>query len=469
MAQSPTVPSEQERHAEAIRSGSATEQHMWRNIGLISGREYKNQVTQRIFLVTSIIYLVVVIIGSFVPTVIQYISAHNNAQTTLVVINNAGSVAGMSDATLLHTIDVNLNGQGQQSSGSAQFAISEKPPTALNAMRNNVKGGQLDLLLVIDRSANQDVRFTYYTTSSDPTDSNTSQVQSMVGQLTILDRAARQHLSAGQINSLFAQPQFAVTDLQENQSNRSLADTITGYILSYVGTILIFITVLTYGSGIAQGVAAEKSSRVMEILILATTPFQLLTGKIIGIGAAGLTQVAAFVLVGIGMLSIQIPIRSALLGSASSSVTISITGASVTLLLLLLLYFILSFALYSSLYAAAGALVSRQEDARNAGSPITLLFMVGYIVSVSLAAVPGVLDSTWFKIMSYVPFWTPTMMLARIGAGAVAWWEILLTVVLMAAFIPLCTWISARIYRYSILTYGQSFSIARLARVVRTG
>jgi ABC-2 type transport system permease protein len=470
MAKSPFVPPAQERRAEPIRSDRSAGQNTLRNVALICGREYKNQVTQKSFKVISIIYLALVIIGPFIPTIIQYIAAHNtDAQTKIVTINNAGSVAGMSGAALTRSIETSLNGQtsGQSAAGKPRFAVTTEMAAARNERQDDVKNGKLNILLVIERAADQDVRFTYYTTSSDPTDSNRIQVQKMAEQLSVQDRAARLHLSSEQVSSLLAQPQFTITNLQQVRDDRSVADIVTGIILAYVGVVMIFMAIMTYGAGVAQGVAEEKGSHIMEILVLAATPFQLMFGKIVGIGAAGLSQMAALVLVGIGMLAIQAPIQSALLGHATSNLNISITGASITMLLLLLLYFILAFTLYSSLYAAAGALAQRQDEARTASTPITLLFMVGYITSVSIAGVPGVPDQTWFKVMSYIPFWSPTMMLARIGAGTVAWWEIVMTVALMAITIPACAWISARIYRFGVLMYGQRFSLAQIVKLAR--
>lgn len=461
MTESPLVPPE--------HGDRSTHQNTLRNIGLITGREYKSQVTQRSYKVVTIIYLVAITIGAFVPTIIQYIQAHTNAQTKIAIINTAGSIAGMSDASLTHFIETSLNGQasGQSTGKNPHFVVSTETADDLKTTEENIKNGSLNILLVMDRTASQDVGFTYYTTSSDPTDSDLTQVQSMTGQLSILDRGARQHLSADQISSLFAQPQFTITNLQQGQDTRSIADIVTGIVLAYVGTILIYIAILTYGNGVAQGVAEEKGSHIMEILVIAATPFQLMAGKIIGIGAAGLTQMALVVLVGIGMLETQMPIKAALLGNTGGGLNINITGASISMLLVLLLYFILAFALYASLYAAVGSLVSRQEEARNAGTPITLLFMVGYFVSVSIASIPDATSATWVRVMSYIPFWSPTLMPLRIAEATADWWEILLTVILMAISIPACAWLGARIYRAGILMYGQRFKLGQLLKMAR--
>ena len=202
----------------------------------------------------------------------------------------------------------------------------------------------------------------------------------------------------------------------------------------------------------------------MEILVNAATPFQLMTGKIIGIGAAGLAQMAAFVIVGISALLIQNPIKAALSGNNSSALNLNITGSSITLLLLLLVYFILGFLLYATLFAAMGALVKRQDEVQNAIQPLTWLFMIGYFVSFFGIYNP---DATWVKVVSYIPFWTPTTMLMRIGVGSATWWEIVLTIVIMIVSIFVCAIIAARIYRYGVLMYGQKPSMRQLFKIAR--
>jgi ABC-2 type transport system permease protein len=223
--------------------------------------------------------------------------------------------------------------------------------------------------------------------------------------------------------------------------------------------------VTLYGTGVAMGVAEEKGTRIMEILVNATTPFQLMVGKIIGIGAAGVTQMASFVIVGIIMLLLQNPLKTALLGNNSGAFSLNITGTFFILLILLLVYFILGFLLYGTLFAAAGALVKRQDEVQNAILPITFLSLAGYLVCFIGVTDP---NATWVKIISYVPFLTPTVMIMRIGAGSVAAWEIALTIVLMFVAIAICAFISARIYRFGVLMYGQRPGLKQLFKVVRT-
>lgn len=454
---------EQERGAVAVSAGGAATQSNLRNIGLIIGREYKTRITQRSFIITTVIFLLLVIIGSFVPTVIQLITSHTSSQTSVSVVNSAGAVAGMDDASLSNYISTSLN--GTNSSSKPAFAITPASADSLNALKDQVKSGKLNMLLVFERTANQSLHFTYYTNSSPSDDGNLSKVQSLAQQLNTLDTAHRLGLSPAQTSSLFAPPDLSIVNTQQqSQDTRPESEIITGFVLAYAGNILIYIAVLLYGMNVAMGVAEEKGSRVMEILVNAATPLQLMLGKVIGIGAAGLTQMAAFVIVGIGSFLLQIPLHTALFGANSGGFTLNVTGASIPFLLTFLLYFILGFLLYSTILAGVAALVRRQEEVQAAVQLPMMLMVGGYLVSFVGVYFP---NATWMRVISFIPFFTPTTMLVRVATGQVAWWEIVITVPLMLVTIFICAWLSARIYRFGVLMYGQRPGLRQLAKIVR--
>jgi ABC-2 type transport system permease protein len=457
---------EQEPNAVAVSLSRSGNQNNLRNIGLIIDREYKYRLSQRSFKISTVVILILIIVGSFVPTIVVYINSVSNSQTKIVVVNNAGTIAGMNNVALQHYIDATLNGAtpGQGTSGKPVYSISTASSDTTSNLQKQVKDGTVGILLVLERTPSQDVQFTYYTNANPVGDTNSTKVQGLASQLSILDRASRLGLTPDQTSKLFALPQFSIVNVGQSQNNRSVSDIVAGYILAYAGIVLIFMSVYLYGVMVANGVAEEKGSRIMEILVNAATPFQLMTGKIIGIGAAGLTQMSAFVIVGISALLIQNPIKAALLGNNSNALDLNITGSSISLLLLLLVYFILGFLLYATLFAALGALVKRQDEVQNAVQPLTWLFMVGYFVSFFGIYNP---DATWVKVISYIPFWTPTTMLMRIGVGSATWWEIAITIVIMIVSIFVCAIIAARIYRYGVLMYGQKPSMRQLVKIAR--
>jgi ABC-2 type transport system permease protein len=459
----------QEQSAIAVRRHG--NHNTWRNVRLIIVREYKNVVMQRSFVITTIIILLLSFIGTSVPTVIQYFTSRSNDQTKIVLVNNAGTIAGMNTDELVKYYDRALNGDPtatmpDNTNGKPRFAISTSAD-GLESLKKQVQEGQLSLLLTFERNGQQNLQATAYSSHDDnpsSADSSTAaQLQQITNQLNQVDKAARLGLTPEQSQSLFTPMAITSVNLQQNKG-RTTSEWLTGYLLGLAGVVLIFMSTFMYGVMVARGVAEEKGTRIMEILINAATPFQLMTGKIIGIGMAGLTQMSALVVVTLIGLQLQAPLRTLLLGSSTGGLPLDISGASTTLILLVLLYFILGYLLYSSLFAAVGALVSRQDDVQNATAPLTWIFMVGYLASFFAAATP---DAPWAKVMSYIPFWTPTMMVMRVGIGAVAWWEIVMSMGLIAVTALLCTWLAARIYRYGVLMYGQKPALRQIIKLIR--
>jgi ABC-2 type transport system permease protein len=210
-------------------------------------------------------------------------------------------------------------------------------------------------------------------------------------------------------------------------------------------------------------VAEEKSSRMMEILVNAATPNQLLAGKIVGIGAACLTQMGSLVVVGIAGLLLQTPLQAALFGASAGGFSQYLTAVSIPFYLLFLIYFLLAFFLYATLFAGLGAMVKRQEEVQSAIMFPVLLLVIGYLLFFLTVSSP---DATLTKVLSYIPFWTPMLMLMRLAVGTVAWWEIAVTIALMLVTILACTWFTARLYRYGVLMYGQRPSLSQLVKLI---
>src|SRR6266849_4225271 len=391
--------SEPEHRAVAVSSSGAAAQNTLRNVRLIIGREYKNRATQRSFLITSIILLVIVFLAAFIPTIVQFvqsITTQPGSQTQVVVVNDAGSIAGLNETTLTSYIRSELNGTNTTS--PAPYAISSQPQASLSNLQSQVKHGKLDILLVLDRSAQGNLQFLYDTNADPNNDSNLSNIQALAQQLTVLDTAHRLGLTPSQIRSLFAPPSLTMVYMQQGQSTRPVSEIIAGFILAYACALLIVILVSTYANIVAAGVAEEKSSRIMEILVNAATPFQLLVGKIVGIGAACLTQMTCLMVVGIGALLLQTPLQAALFGAKAGGFIQYLTGVSIPFYLLFLIYILLAFFLYASLYAGLSAMVKRQDEVQNATILPRLLVTIGYLLFFLGASSP---NAAWTKVLSY--------------------------------------------------------------------
>jgi ABC-2 type transport system permease protein len=226
--------------------------------------------------------------------------------------------------------------------------------------------------------------------------------------------------------------------------------------------VLIFITLVIYGMWVAAGVVAEKSSRVMEMLISAASPKQLVVGKVVGIGLAGLVQYVAILIPEIAVLFLEDRISVALLGSTSSP-GVSLSVLSPGLLAAYGGFWILGFVLYSLIYAAAGSLVSRAEDLQVLALPLSLIAIVGYLMAV-LALSGGL--TPLMRVASFVPFWSPFVMLTRLTVGRAEPWEVALSFGLLLVGIVVVGVLAVRVYSAGVLLYGQRPGIRAIAGAI---
>jgi ABC-2 type transport system permease protein len=213
-----------------------------------------------------------------------------------------------------------------------------------------------------------------------------------------------------------------------HNANRSLA---------FAGVLLIYLGLITYGSMVSQGIAEEKSTRVSEVLLGALRPYQLLAGKIAGIGAVGVLQ----------LLAIGLPVAAVALGQGSLHVP---RGTALTFAAVLVWY-LLGYALYSGAYAAAGATASRPQEAAAASAPVTFLVAASYGVAFACLANP---DSTAARVFSFIPPLAPMAMLPRAAAGHVAPWEVPLSMTLVLVFTYGLVRLAGRIYSGAVVGTG---------------
>jgi ABC-2 type transport system permease protein len=213
-----------------------------------------------------------------------------------------------------------------------------------------------------------------------------------------------------------------------------------------IGLIMVFLlymSIMTYGSLVAQGVVEEKASRVVEILLSTVRPWHLLLGKVIGLGLVGLTQL--LIIGGVGLV----------VAIVTGALTLS--GVAITSLLWGLLWYLLGFFLYATIFAGAGSLVSRQEDVQSVVTPVSMVLVIGFIVGLNLMIQDP--EGTGTEVLSMIPLLSPVLMPGRIAAGSVAGWEIAVSIMLTAATVALCTWLGGKVYRNAVLGTGSRIKL----------
>lgn len=223
---------------------------------------------------------------------------------------------------------------------------------------------------------------------------------------------------------------------------------------------LLYMSIVLYGQNVLRGVLEEKTTRVAEVVVSSVPPETLLAGKILGVGAVGLTQQIIWVITTVLMFKLRQPILAKF---GVATMPFALPEISIGLALLLLLFFVLGFTFYSSLYAAVGASVNTEQEAQQAVQPMLIL-----LVATAIFINPILLNPTsrLASVMSWLPFSAPIIMPLRLSLGSVPWYELVGTLAGVALACLAATWFAARIYRVGLLMYGKRPTLREMIRWV---
>ncbi len=237
------------------------------------------------------------------------------------------------------------------------------------------------------------------------------------------------------------------------------------FALAYFMMFTLYIALLLYGVQVMGSVIDEKTSRIVEVLVSSIRPFQLLLGKVLGVGAVSLLQFLIWGAAG----RFLIGRRTALLSRMSDrgqemGQVFQVPHVSLATALVFIGFFLGGFFLYSAMFAAVAAMSSTEQEARQSQAPVTVLIMIAFFSSFATLANP---ESHLSVALSLVPFTSPIATPARWAAGNLTWVDVTSSLALLIVGTAVVTWIAARIYRVGILMTGKRPSLRELARWVR--
>ena len=289
-------------------------------------------------------------------------------------------------------------------------------------------------------------------------------------------------LSKAQLDSIRQQAKSVTLDnkvLGEGEEIKE-GNSAVAYGVGYGAAFLIYLTLFLYGAMVMRGVMEEKTNRIAEVVVSSVRPNQLMMGKIIGIGAVGVTQFLLWIILIMilsSALGVLIPkeimqqatetnqtVHQGMPAGASSEAMMAIAKTSHTMgtvnwMLIVpcfLFYFIFGYLFYAALFAAVGSAVNEDpQDAQSLMFPITLPIIFAIMIMINAITQPESALATWSSI---IPFFSPIVMMARIPCGVpgtVPWWQLGLSMALLVAGFLFTTWLSAKIYRTAILMYGK--------------
>ncbi len=294
--------------------------------------------------------------------------------------------------------------------------------------------------------------YTYYVDNLSMYDSNTDIADSVLQNLYRMNKMIESGMSEEQAGEIIA--------VQIENNSVSLGkDQMQNYWYTYIMIFALYMVILLYGQMIATNVATEKSSRAMELLITSAKPVSMMFGKVIASCLAGFVQLIA--VFGSAILFYTINKEQ----WADNMIVQSIFDMPVSLLAYMLIFFVLGFFIYAFLYGAIGSTASKLEDINTSVMPITMLFIIAFMV-VMFSLASGNVDNALMKVCSYVPFTSSMAMFTRIAMSTVPWYEILISVAILIGSVAGIGVISAKIYRVGVLLYGTTPKIGSILKAV---
>ncbi|HET9345526.1 MAG TPA: ABC transporter permease [Candidatus Limnocylindrales bacterium] len=404
------------------------------NVGYIARREYAALVRGRLFFVSTLVLAGLAMFVAFLPVAAKLVD--RGSETTVAIVASDQELADRTQGVLQTLLD----GSG----GGFELIQGADEPDVVAKVADR----ELDAAIVAIRREDGSLGFSFHL--------GETMGQQQIGNLSlgvfgvaVLDYSARNPVVG------FQQPTIDVFRSVGGGGGGSQAFDASAFasrlIVGAVFGFLIFITIVIYGMWVAQGVVAEKTSRVMELLVSAASTRQLVFGKALGIGLAGATQTTIVLVPALLVLVTEEGIARLMLGQGVGFAS-SLSSLSPGLLLGFAVFYVLGFALYSLVYAAAGSLVSRPEDLQIIALPLSIVAIAGY--GMGLLALTGGITG-FIRLASYIPFWSPFVMLTRLSVGRVEPWELALSVSLLIATILVTSVVAIRIYGAGVLLYGQ--------------
>ncbi len=429
---------------------------------LIIAREYMSIVGRKSFIIMTLGMPLLFILIAAVPIGLAYLNDKGSDVQQIAVIDETGSYSAA-----LHSDDM-------------YSFVALKGDTVTNAREFYDKSnGSISAVVIIPRNVDSTGVVNIYSEGT-ITPSLVSMIRS-----TLADTIQNAHLAALGIPNLQQMVDKAHVDVdvrsikwsdegeQESSTDAAMG---LGFLLSFI----TYMFVLMYGAMIMNSVIEEKTNRIVEVVVSSCRPFQLMLGKIIGVGLVGLTQMAiwivllaivgtvagsAFGLNGMATANVSPEAMAAVQDmGVMESITRQVLSINyVPILVNFVLYFLGGYLLYSSLFAGLGSAVDQASDASQFTTPVILIMLIAFYAGIACAENPMGPMAVWCSI---IPFTSPVVMMVRLPFG-VPTWQLILSIVLLFGTALAITWMAARIYRRGILHYGQKASFKDLFKWIK--
>jgi ABC-2 type transport system permease protein len=444
---------------------------MDKKIFTVAKREFLERVRTRAFVLATLLVPVLISGLVLVPMFIAMKSRPSGSALHITILDASGAGIGARVANALMT-DSTIKSDADSIKprvvviSQSELAAKEAEATAEVKLPNHIVGY---LVLTDSTAKGLTARYSGRNASSI---SDIDKLTSVLRQEVMVYRLKTEGVKDDIVGEL-AKTRLRVSTERLSERGRT-GSGVVGILAGVMVGVLLFMSIMIHGQNIMRGVLEEKTTRVAEVVISSVKPESLLAGKVLGVGAAGLLQQAAWFAISLYMVTFLGPILMKSAGAATAAAAgaeaagldfgAAFSAISPSVIAIALLYFLVGFAFYGTLYAAAGSMVNSDQEAQQAAMPIMVLAVSGYIFLNPVMMAP---NSTLSVVLSWLPWTSPIIMPIRMGLTTVSPISIVGSILLAALGSVFAIWLSARIYRVGMLMYGKKPSLSEVVKWVR--
>ena len=426
-------------------------------------REFLERVRTRQFLIGTVLGPILMA-GLFVlPVLLQ----RNTRVKRIVVLDAGESGFGSRVEQTLATATRNNKPDGVKRYQVQRVVLGDRPLervrdslVALVDRRELGAAGVDGIVLVEERALARDTVEYYGANVGSPAEMRALQLT--LRQAVLLEKLDRQQINPMVMASM-ARP-FELTTQRVSQGKLTGQTGEASFLLAYIMSFVLYLALLMYGMQVMTSTVEEKTSRINEVLVSSLTPFQLLLGKVIGVGSVGLFQLGIWAGTAYGLTSQRVALARLLGASPEAISSMPIPAIPGSVFAVFLVFFLLGFLFYAAAYAAVGSSCNTVQETQQAAMPLTLLVVVGLLLMFRLLDEPS---GTMGRVLSLVPPFAPFVTPVRHSLSPLSWSDLLMSMAAMIVGVLAMAWIAGRIYRVGILMYGKRATFGEMFRWIR--
>lgn len=438
---------------------------------IVAKREYLERIRSPAFKIMTLLIPLIMTAAFLVPTYIATHGGPSKAVRNIAILDatNSGLGQRLADALMadssLGSVTDSVRPRVEKVS-PVDVAAREAVDTKVALQPRGIAG----VLIITDSTvAGRTARYVG-TNASSVTDM--AILEGILRQTVMIARLQREGVRPDMVNDLSTNRVSLQTQrlTEKGKGASGQAGLLGGIIIG----VLLFMSISIHGQNVMRGVLEEKTTRVAEVVLSSIKPETLLAGKVLGVGAVGLTQQVAWLAIGAYLINFFSPLvfKGATVhasagggaGLGAPSAGAALAGLTAGTIAVVFIYFLIGFVFYASLYAAVGAMVNSEQEAQQAMVPVMIPLVSTWLLLQAVVLKPG---GTLSTVLSWLPWASPMIMPIRMGLVPVAWYEVAGSIAVAIAGCVAVVWLSARIYRVGMLMYGKKPSFAELARWIR--